>query len=425
MPALQQQHPVLRSSCVKTVSLMCSYRLAAGAKVLLSCSLHPFNSFLPFHQRQQEEIQIACLLSSLKRRAIDMYRGAPETTRWLMSKLPEGLQRQEHQHLTGKMFLMSLPSDVLLYITEFLRITSPKSLAQLSLVNEELHSLAQYSQHHHVTLRLSGYSDTDLQRKYRLIKSANLELAVRELTIINSPNTQQLKEASYLQRIETICGLLPKLAGLKYVHHYGSAISAAMRALLPPRVTLRTSYSRWFTPTESHIEDENLHALCGSVNLTALDVQITWADCHERQEAIRNFKKLLFDCPNLRCLKLYVQRPTGGIEEDLAPAARSIGFGFENGERLPALEQLDLLEYPFAPSPQGILATSEMEYWTKHFDWSRLKRLKTGEQNFAAQAAKYFAALEEVHSQTFCRLNTSPTFSKMFAAGCGKSGYPH
>ena len=61
------------------------------------------------------------------------------------------------------------------------------------------------------------------------------------------------------------------------------------------------------------------------------------------------------------------------------------GCGFANGERPPALEELDLVEYPFSgkhtldgPRSGREYLTGEsyeIEYWRDHFDWSRLRRL--------------------------------------------------
>lgn len=133
-----------------------------------------------------------------------------------------------------------------------------------------------------------------------------------------------------------------------------------------------------------------MHQLQGCINLRSLELVHTFRDASTCLAATTPLKHILLSCPNLRRLKLDIGRPKVGCVS-YGLLFEYCGIGFLQGERpLAALEDLELIDYPFGmPKPvvdpryeiewpfcTGYpLAMQEKEYWADHFDWSRIKRL--------------------------------------------------
>ena len=108
-------------------------------------------------------------------------------------------------------------------------------------------------------------------------------------------------------------------------------------------------------------------------------------------------KEVLLTCPNLRLLTLDIGQPRTGCVV-YAPPSEYCGCGFVNGQRPPALERLNLREYPFAwPYMHGYPGNgNEQNYWAEVFDWSRLKFLQVRDASLAILLMPKMKVLEEV-----------------------------
>jgi hypothetical protein len=91
--------------------------------------------------------------------------------------------------------------------------------------------------------------------------------------------------------------------------------------------------------------------------------------------------------------------------------AEYCGLGLSDGEQLPPLEELDLVEYPWGNRQQRTLRGSsgwgdgvirypgkgaEEDYWAHHFDWSRLRRLAAQDASLAHRITQKLTSLNEV-----------------------------
>lgn len=115
-------------------------------------------------------------------------------------------------------------------------------------------------------------------------------------------------------------------------------------------------------------------------------------------------KPILLSSPRLRTLSVNINhRGSSGHFHEYH------GFGLCNGETLPPLEELEIINYPWGQQPWGINAGEgsvgypvpvgdEFEYWAENLDWSQLRRLRLEDDSvfLAAQLAPHLAALEEV-----------------------------
>ncbi|KAF2159014.1 hypothetical protein M409DRAFT_30549 [Zasmidium cellare ATCC 36951] len=297
--------------------------------------------------------------------------------------------------------LCSLPRDILFSISDILQRESPTSLSSLSLVNSQLHRLAQYCQHQHVRIEILG--DT-LIKRCAIIESNGLEAAVRQLTLVDIPGGNMQPCSKYRQHIDMIGRVLPRFTGLKSLDYRGNSVPAAILSILAPQVTLSATFPG--SPKTSPA-DELLMRLYNNENLSTLNVQFTWIHESECRRIMRHLKEVILTCPNLKSLTLDVSQPTSGCVPSSQPI-EYVGLGFEYGEKIAPLEELILLNYGFGRASRsptsdvpsdvtGIVVANEIDYWVESFDWSRLKKLKTGYEKFALKAASQFTALEEVH----------------------------
>ncbi|CAJ2503891.1 Uu.00g112850.m01.CDS01 [Anthostomella pinea] len=144
-----------------------------------------------------------------------------------------------------------------------------------------------------------------------------------------------------------------------------------------PQVALSTMIAAsppcWQPPGLS-ASKQNLFRLQGNDNLRALDVRITYFEAANSQEMMRPLKRLLMSCPNLGRLKLVIAYPSGGCVVE-GPSRQYYGLGFQDGERLPSLEELAPTTYPFGDErrTEGYPEKgTEIHYWASNMDWSLL-----------------------------------------------------
>ncbi|KAK4502099.1 hypothetical protein PRZ48_005522 [Zasmidium cellare] len=161
--------------------------------------------------------------------------------------------------------------------------------------------------------------------------------------------------------------------------------------------------------------EEQLLRLCNSVNLATLNVEFTWTWEPECRRIMTHLKRVLLSCPNLKSLTLDVSQPRSGCVL-YSEAQEYVGCGFEPGDKLPPLEELNLIKYEFGRAPQGTLPGGEIDFWVQAFDWSKLKTLKTGYEEFALKVASQLTALEEVHLLGSWWNSTMPDFLSQVAS---------
>ena len=135
--------------------------------------------------------------------------------------------------------------------------------------------------------------------------------------------------------------------------------------------------------------------------LYSFDLHVAYGGDGLCRAATKALKVVLLACSNIRVLRINIHMRRGGCVITHPPPGY-LGCGFRQGERLPPLEVLELIEYPFgwASQYQGFdgwarNAGSECEAWARMFDWSQLRRLKTAETSFAAALMPHLPALKD------------------------------
>ncbi|KAI0010768.1 hypothetical protein F4779DRAFT_638395 [Xylariaceae sp. FL0662B] len=304
--------------------------------------------------------------------------------------------------------LTDLGNDILVMIFDLLsEDASPRTLHSLSMVNSHFSQLARYQRCR--TLRFN-VSD-DVGPKFASIEQHGLWHAVRRITVTGEGRGVAL---------DLLQATLPQMTGLRDLELHTSCIPAALldalrahrsRIRLHARVTDLRHRSRR-PPTR---EETNLARLRGCPNLHALDVRATYVRAAECLEVTRPLREILLTCANLRALRLRVGQPAGGCVIYSAPP-EYCGFGFAGGERpAAALEELDLVEYPFGredwddadPDYEYYSKENQVgypgrgyepDYWAAAFDWSRLRHLRTYHDRMVFDEAmlRQLTALREV-----------------------------
>lgn len=281
-----------------------------------------------------------------------------------------------------------LSNEIISLIIELVQLDSPKSLSSLALVNLHFYRLTRYVQFRELRLDLDKPSDPkkdddDLLGPWKnYLEKADLFPAVRSLRIVG--NTKNA--------LSGISTLLPTLTGLTDI--FWDARIVIDEGLLEhlrerPLVRLHTGrvehHNRDVEPSP---ESSFLLQLQHCTNLTSLEIVHTFTNADGCLYVTKPLRRILLSCPNLRRLKLDIGLPTGGCV-GFGPLQEYCGVGFSDGERpLAALEELELVRYPFGLPPpfifysRGYPATVlEKDYWIETFDWSRLRCLSLPGEN--------------------------------------------
>jgi len=336
--------------------------------------------------------------------------------------------------------LLSLGTDILTIVLDVIEDSNPRSLSSVALVSSHFRGIARYSQHRRLTLTVpqqpedefhpplfrNGSNDKalqlwrDKQTKQRQlvddfhqrlldIEKQDLLPAIRWLEVLQPINEDKDMDPELLARILT---LIPRMIGLRDVKWpHNTAPPELLTALRssPHHVRLHTRYVR--RRREKAPDSNNLHALQNSLNLHSLKITATYRDAPSCLAITQPLKLILLSCPNLRSLTLDISLPSSGCVIPCLPDEYH-GFGFTNGERPPALEELVLIDYPFGREHREQLYTgniilgtnsigypskvNEEDYWVDVFDWARLRRLEAPSGCFALKLMPKLVALKEV-----------------------------
>lgn len=302
--------------------------------------------------------------------------------------------------------LSKLPRELLVLITELLEATSPRSIISLGLVNSTFYCLAKASEHRYLLFNVTAEEYASIMRRCTRAEATGLLSAVRELTVADRSKILQEHAVSHHKSLKTILRLLPLMAGLKQVNYCGNCVPNEMPSALKafPQLALHAQVTvLGRQQSTSILPQDDLVILCGNLNLRSLDIKFTYFQPDHCLYAMGQLKCLLLSCQHLRRLTLDVAPASsaGG------PSQQYCGLGFRDGDRLPALEELILTEYPFGHEPrndgpaldfssQGYPTKgSEVDFWADNFEWSRLRRLETPNEEFALKLMPKLTALED------------------------------
>ncbi|KAI5924617.1 hypothetical protein F4810DRAFT_664417 [Camillea tinctor] len=314
--------------------------------------------------------------------------------------------------------LTALGNEILAMIIDLVHDTSPATIPALFHTCLRLRPFAQYSQYRSLTL--CGTSTTCMEAKLRRIASQDLLPAIRHLHVPGSaPLPPSLAE------------LLPRMTGLTSLTIARPRVPRSILDALPARARLRARIEAgpWF----GEAEDENAVTLQGCANLHALDVEVEYTRAEPCQGFMSQVKRVLLSCENLRELQLDVHKLTDAYGMPYPPLREYCGLGFGEGERMPALEELIVEEYPFGREDRSRESSveedeqeegddddddddyddgygafyeanvvgypipgKEIDFWATTFDWSRLRYLRTSYPSLALKMAPYLKALREV-----------------------------
>ncbi|KAK5953345.1 hypothetical protein OHC33_005289 [Knufia fluminis] len=339
------------------------------------------------------------------------------------SSVPDVLERPS---------LVILGRDILVMVFDLIRDSSPKSLQAIASVSSEFYHLATYSRQRHLTMRLNPDTIQNTHSRLRCIDEQNLLPAIHFLDVVEpgevtfknrqeyiNGHTDNANADQYFDCMKSIISLIPRMMGLKYLSwqrtaHAGDGIPDTVLEVLRscPQVRLHAKVSArarpgYATHGES-VQESNLDKLQGNANLSKLEAQITFYDSNDCLEATQPLKHILLSSPNIRSLSLSISQPSSGCVVYRAPR-EYCGFGFVGDEAIPPLEDLAMYSYPWGrestTTPEvssGFVQvaypgkSSEMDYWAEKFDWSHLKRLKTGSVDFALKIMPKLTSLKEV-----------------------------
>lgn len=326
----------------------------------------------------------------------------PDTTPWRPELIITA--RKPAPADPGRRSLCDLSEELILLIIDHLQDISPGSVVVLASANSFLYSKARYVQHRHVTIGIKPSKAANETAYLRYLSSNGLLPAIRTLRyadFVNEPEKYQFPQPLY--------DPIDRMTGLRDLHWEVHPIPASLLDKLKQRTRVRLhAVIRFITashPQSRALSLGHIDALSGSPNLYSLRVNVNYVTAEESLETLRPLRGLLLSCPNLRKLSLDVYQPRFGCQRyDLT--AEYCGLGLSGGERLPVLEELDVVEYPWGRDssrfPYGVKGYPgkdevEEEYWARHCDWSRLRRLAESKGSLAYQIAPQLTALDHVN----------------------------
>ncbi|KAI1390342.1 uncharacterized protein F4822DRAFT_233353 [Hypoxylon trugodes] len=284
--------------------------------------------------------------------------------------------------------LTCLGNEVIAMIADLLHDTSPHTISSLALVCSNYYSIARYTQNRELLLEnVKGNPHPSSTTRLAYIEKTATFGAVRRLEVRND------KDEIFLPRL---CRLIPKMTGLTDVVWSKTEVPERIVELLRERPSIHL-HAEVINHSPAR-DPEIIDRLQANENLVSLNLEIIYRVSKEGLRWSRPFKHVVLSCPNLRKLRLDICRPQphyGLICSTSSNEDRAGGFGFVNGERLPALEELDIINYPF-----GIYEdyTYETSYWADNFDWSRLLHLATNNTELILKVAPHLTSLKEFHS---------------------------
>lgn len=298
--------------------------------------------------------------------------------------------------------LILLGSDIAILVADLLHETSPKSLSSLALTNQWFHSIARYSQHRTVVLQIPVAQEIDvLCNRLKYLENQKLLSAIRSLEIRHPENLVG-------KTVILVGNYIRQMTGLRDLHYPHSWTSPHLLDVLQrcPSVRLHTMVTN-----DGNGADEAYNALSlqGCKNLTSLTCRVCYMNAEMCSQVTQPLKQVLLSCPNLRILTLDISMPRSGCVIP-SPPREYCGFGFVDGQRPPALEELVLVAYPFGVEPQSSFHVVhsigypckgiEDDYWVESFDWTRLRRLNAPATDFVLKLMPKLTALQDVTLHT-------------------------
>ncbi|KAB5560301.1 hypothetical protein GE09DRAFT_86810 [Coniochaeta sp. 2T2.1] len=336
-------------------------------------------------------------------------------------------QRKAERQDPNRRSLTDLSDEILLLIIDHLQDVSPKSVINLAMVSSRFHGKARYVQHRDESIDVQKAANEIRYLEY--MASTGLLPAVRTVRFKNLWR----HEPSMSQDLASLCRLLDQMTGLRdvlwgdvdvnylVIVQYPIPGSLLQSLKLRPQVQLHAAVTSWSLTTRASLL--NISILTSSPNLRSLRVDVDYVQSFECLETVRPLKGLLLSCPNLRKLSLDIHLPQDGcIYHELT--RDYCGLGFSKGERPPALEDLEIVAYPWGhhSSNWGYGSVgypekgTEQDYWAEHFDWSRLRRLVLPDASLAQKISQKLTSLKEIGFLPDMHPRPIPVYDRQAAA---------
>jgi len=253
--------------------------------------------------------------------------------------------------------LTQLSDELILLIINNVQDVSPKNVPVLALVSSFYYSKARYIQHREELFDLGKAEQEVVYLRYQA--TAGLLPAIRTLRFDYCLGWPQKGENERFP--DLLNEQMNKMTGLRDVYWDGhkarfptTPISLIQTLKQRPRVRLHTSVvqdrinSAWRNSARAHALQQ-IFNLAGCPNLCALRTEVEHTKgtaTQETQPTMQRLQELPLSCPSLRRLSLDIHVPRGGcVMEELT--AQYCGLGLSNGEKLPALQELEIVEYPW------------------------------------------------------------------------------
>ncbi|OIW34668.1 hypothetical protein CONLIGDRAFT_675634 [Coniochaeta ligniaria NRRL 30616] len=318
----------------------------------------------------------------------------------------------------GRRSLTELSDELILLVVNHLQDVSPESVADLALVSSFFYGKARYVQHREESIDLRRTEEEVLYLNY--LATTALLPAIRTISFDSFDWRHPEASGQFPVHLNELVNQMTGLRDIYWGFH------DRIHAFCPPpssliqnlkrhsRVRLHTSVVEGgdrgnITRPNALQRIQEISCLVGSPNLYSLRAEIEHTEAsaiQETQPIMRRLKELLLSCPNLRNLSLDIHTPRSGcLHHGLTN--RYCGLGLSNGEKLPPLEELEIVDYPWGRYPRTVSSMgygtigypekgTEEDYWAEHCDWSRLRRLTLPNSWLAKKITQKLTALEQV-----------------------------
>ncbi|KAL2062134.1 hypothetical protein VTL71DRAFT_6400 [Oculimacula yallundae] len=305
--------------------------------------------------------------------------------------------------------IFHLPDELLLLIISFVDDVILRTLAAVS---SKLYCIVRGIQYREITLDLGQQNHT----RY-LLDSLTIDLRLSDVHILTvKDNGGSAKVDDVL--LAFICSAALKMTALHDLHwqcfvpiplsllQYNPSHTRihanidAIDFLGPNREQARDCFSRFFD----------------SPNLISLQAYIIFYDESQWCLAMQALKRVLCSCPRLvRIPRLYIEPPSPHsweLRDGAIPGTTYFGLGLSGGEKPQPLEELGMQSFFLYDgnrvktsslvhqddSQFGVPRTgTELRYWARTFDWSRLRKLNNISEDLAKEIAPKLTNLREVN----------------------------